>query len=40
MKIINKTNSLFAIIVIICTVYNFMIKTFERYEIKHGNKNN
>jgi hypothetical protein len=40
MKIINKTNSLFAIIVIICAVYNFMIKTFERYEIKHGNKNN
>ena len=38
MDIPKKTNSLFVIIAIICAVYNFMIKTFERYEIKHGNK--
>jgi len=31
-----KINSLFIIIVIICAVYNFMIKTFENYERKHN----
>ena len=40
MKIPNKTNSLFVIVAVIYAVYDFMIKTFERYENRHGNKNN
>lgn len=40
MKILNKTNSLLVVVAVIYAVYDFMIKTFERYEIKHGNKNN